>query len=51
MERLTRWLWALAIAMLSALLVVYAYDIKQGTSGSGGDYINVTEGEFNVSLE
>ena len=24
---------------------------KQGTSGSGGDYINVTEGAFNISLE
>jgi len=31
LEKLNRWLWAIAIAVLSALLVVYAYDIEQGT--------------------
>lgn len=32
MKKLKPWLYALAIAIFSALLVVYAYDIEQGTS-------------------
>lgn len=31
MEKLKRWLYAIAIAIFSALLVAFAYDIKQGT--------------------
>lgn len=31
MQKLKRWLWALAIAMLSTMLVLYAYDMEQGT--------------------
>lgn len=31
MQKLNRWLWFIAIAMLSAILVLYAYDIEQGT--------------------
>lgn len=31
MQKLTRWLWAIAIAMLSTMLVLYAYDMEQGT--------------------
>lgn len=31
MKKLKPWLYALAIAIFSALLVVYAYDIEQGT--------------------
>lgn len=31
MKKLKLWLYALAIAIFSALLVVYAYDIEQGT--------------------
>ena len=30
MKKLTLWLWAIAIAIFSALLVAYAYDIEQG---------------------
>ncbi len=32
MEKLKRWLYAIAIAIFSALLVAYAYDIEQGIS-------------------
>lgn len=32
MEKLKRWLYALAIAISSALLVAFAYDIEQGTT-------------------
>lgn len=32
MEKLKRWLYVLAIAIFSALLVAYAYDIEQGIS-------------------
>lgn len=32
MERLNRWLYAIAFTILSALLVLYAYDMEQGTS-------------------
>ena len=31
MQKLTRWLYTVAIAILSALLVLYAYDMEQGT--------------------
>ncbi|MEE1884216.1 hypothetical protein [Pedobacter flavus] len=31
MERLNQWLWVIDIAIFSALLVVYAYDLEQGT--------------------
>ena len=31
MEKLKRWLYAIAIAIFSALLVAFAYDIEQGT--------------------
>lgn len=31
MNKLTRWLYAFAIAIFSALLVAFAYDIEQGT--------------------
>lgn len=31
MKKLKRWLYAIAIAIFSALLVAYAYDIEQGT--------------------
>ena len=30
MEKLKRWLYTVAIAILSALLVLYAYDMEQG---------------------
>lgn len=30
MQKLTRWLYTVAIAILSALLVLYAYDMEQG---------------------
>jgi len=30
MKKLKRWLYAIAITIFSALLVVYAYDIEQG---------------------
>lgn len=32
MKKLTRWLYAIAILIFSALLVVFAYDMEQGTS-------------------
>lgn len=32
MQKLKRWLWAIAIAMLSTMLVLYAYDMEHGTS-------------------
>lgn len=31
MDKLIRWLYAIAIAIFSALLVAYAHDIRQGT--------------------
>jgi hypothetical protein len=31
MQKLKRWLYAIAIAIFSALLVAFAYDIEQGT--------------------
>lgn len=31
MKKLKRWLYAIAIAIFSALLVAFAYDIEQGT--------------------
>lgn len=31
MEKLKRWFYAIAIAIFSALLVAFAYDIEQGT--------------------
>ena len=31
MEKLKHWLYAIAIAIFSALLVAFAYDIEQGT--------------------
>lgn len=32
MQKLKRWLYAIAIAIFSALLVAFAYDIEKGTS-------------------
>ncbi len=32
MQKLKRWLYAIAITIYSALLVAFAYDIEQGTS-------------------
>ncbi|NTS43817.1 MAG: hypothetical protein EOO13_10690 [Chitinophagaceae bacterium] len=32
MQKLTRWLYAIAILIFSALLVAFAYDMEQGTS-------------------
>lgn len=31
MQKLTRWLYAIAILIFSALLVAFAYDMEQGT--------------------
>lgn len=31
MEKMNRWLWAIAIIIFSALLLTYAYDLEQGT--------------------